>query len=84
MGDQLSDLDVKAHANLQALNELLDTLLGGFRELKEHDDAGGATNDEGALGGLLFVIDEGIPAKQVRLLLALAVQRIAAAEVRHG
>jgi len=74
---ELSDLEVRGRAAAMQLDAILDQLIEGFEHLRAKDRAEGATDDEPTLGGLLMVIAEGVPSKQVQPLLALAIRRLA-------
>ncbi len=76
MASELSDLEVKAYSNVIHMEHDLDDLIEGFKLFRVRDAADGAANDDGALGGLSAVIDEGIPPEAVPLILCLAVRRI--------
>lgn len=76
MPDALSDLEVHGRAAAMELESILDQLIEGFELIRTKDRAAGATDDDATLGGLLMVIDAGVPPPQQRPLLALAVRRL--------
>lgn len=78
---ELDDQEVKAGFAVMRAEDTLDQLIAGFKTLRAHDRAEGYTEDDGALGGRLMVVDEHVKPHQLKTLLALAIRRAVDLEV---